>query len=276
MEHGTCKLCQLEKHLLDSHYLPKRAYSMNMARSLKNPNPVRIAHGMAMQVSDQLRGPTFCEDCERLFSTNGEQWTLGNLPKDYKEPFPLQDALVPEAPIVIAHNINVYAGSKIAAFDLEQLIFFGMSIFWRAASRQWKSSQGAIAPAVDLGEHYEPIRKYLLGGPFPDDVFLSISIHSRKPVPSAMFPVLEAENQAGKRLYWFYIDGLGFRLTLGEEWRSIAGPICAVHNASGPIVVDQGFDAMVDTYIKDMLVAHKMSSGLLEFLENYKQVKPAS
>ena len=56
MEHGICKLCLKDADLLDSHYLPKRTYSMNMARSLKNPNPVTLAHGQAKQVSDQLRG----------------------------------------------------------------------------------------------------------------------------------------------------------------------------------------------------------------------------
>jgi hypothetical protein len=273
MEHGVCKLCQKEVDLVDSHYLPKRGYSMTMARSLKNPNPVRVAHGVAMQVSDQLRGPTFCKDCEDLFSKNGEQWTLANIPGDYKEPFPLQDALIPEKPSFIAHNLNVYDGRKISAFDLDKLIYFGMSIFWRGAAREWKSSQGAVAPSVDLGDCFEPIRKFLLGGPFPDDVYLSISIHSLKPVPSAMFPVVEAENQAGRRFYWFYINGLGFRLALGKEWRSDATPICAAHNVNGPIVVDKGFDAMVDSYIKGMIESHKMSKGLLEFLENYKQRK---
>jgi hypothetical protein len=59
MKHGVCKLCLKEADLLDSHYLPKRAYSMNMAKTLKNPNPVRLAHGQAKQISDQLRGTHF-------------------------------------------------------------------------------------------------------------------------------------------------------------------------------------------------------------------------
>jgi len=52
---GICKLCLQMAPLLDSHYLPKRLYSMNMERSLKNPNPVTLANGRAKQVSGQLR-----------------------------------------------------------------------------------------------------------------------------------------------------------------------------------------------------------------------------
>jgi len=271
MEQGICKLCLNTRRLLDSHYLPKRAYSMNMARTLKNPNPVSVAHGIAMQISDQLRGPTFCEDCELLFSKNGEQWTLANLPTDYKEPFPLQDALVPEKPSFIAHNLNVYEGRKISAYDIDKLIYFGTSIFWRGAARQWKSSTGSIAPPVDLGTYFEGTRRFLLGGPVPVDVFLSISIYAGTRVPSAMFPVIEAENQVGRRFYWFYIDGLGYRLAMGKEWRTDAMSVCAVNNAGGPVVVDKGFDAMVESYVKGMLESHKMSQGLLTFLKNYKR-----
>ena len=56
MERGICKLCLKEADLLDSHYLPKRVYSTNLAKALKNPNPVTLSKGQAKQISDQLRG----------------------------------------------------------------------------------------------------------------------------------------------------------------------------------------------------------------------------
>jgi hypothetical protein len=139
MEHGVCKLCLKEADLLDSHYLPKRVYSMNMAKTLKNPNPVTLAHGHAKQISDQLRGHTFCAKCENQLNKNGEQWVLAHIPKDYKEPFPLQDALIPANPAIFGDNVNIYEGRKLAAFDMDQLIYFGMSVFWRGACREWKS-----------------------------------------------------------------------------------------------------------------------------------------
>jgi hypothetical protein len=54
---------------------------MNMARKLANPNPVVISHGKLKQVADQLRGYTFCHDCEQMLSYKGEHWVLANIPE---------------------------------------------------------------------------------------------------------------------------------------------------------------------------------------------------
>jgi hypothetical protein len=272
MEHGICKLCLKEADLLDSHYLPKRTYSMNMARSLKNPNPVTLAHGQAKQISDQLRGYTFCAECEDRLNKNGEKWVLQSIPKDYGSAFVLQDALIPETPVYIGDDLNVYAGRKIGAFDVDKLIYFGMSVFWRGAAREWKSSTGAVAPPVDVGEHFEPIRQFLLGGPFPDDVFLAITVHNLKPPGNAVLPVMLARGQYGD-FYWFYVNGLGYALYLGQETPPPIRNICAHHNGHGPIVVDKGFGEMVYGYIKDQLDSSQKSTNLLSFLDELKTKK---
>ena len=272
MKHGTCPLCGKEADLLDSHYIPRRAYSTNMARSLKNPNPVTLAHGQAKQISDQLRGHTFCRECEDLLNKNGEKWVLANIPDDQGSSFPLQDALIPAKPILIADNINVYAGRRLAAFDMDKLIYFGMSIFWRGAAREWKSSTGAVAPHVDLGEHFEPIRGFLRGGKFPDDVFIVIYVSNRKPPGNAAFPVLQATAQFGD-FYWFYLNGLGFALYLGANTPESVKSLCANHNPDGPVVVDRGFTDLVYDYIKERFDSSEQSDNLTKFLSDYKAGK---
>ncbi len=94
MEHGICRLCLKEADLLDSHYLPKRVYAMNRAKTLKNPNPVTLSKGQAKQISDQLHGPTYCAECEDRLNKRGERWVLAHLPNDYNQPFSLQEALI--------------------------------------------------------------------------------------------------------------------------------------------------------------------------------------
>jgi hypothetical protein len=274
MEHGICKLCLKDADLLDSHYLPKRTYSMNVARSLKNPNPVTLAHGQARQVSDQLRGYAFCAECEDRLNKHGEKWVLANIPKDYGSGFVLQDALIPETPVLIGDNINVYAGRKIGAFDVDKLIYFGMSVFWRGAAREWRSSTGAVAPLVDLRDHFEPIRQFLLGGQFPDDVFMAIMIHNLKPPGNAVLPVSLAKGQYGD-FYWFYVNGLGFTLYLGKETPSAIRNVCAYHNSYGPVVVDKGFGEMVYEFIKDQLNSSRKSANLLSFLDGPRPNKQA-
>jgi hypothetical protein len=266
MEKGTCKLCLKEAELQDSHYIPRRAYSTNMAKSLKNPNPVVMSSGKLKQVSDQLRGRTFCSACEQLLSKKGEKWVLANIPDDQGKPFPLQDALIPEAPACIGDKINLYAGSKIKAFDMPQLLYFGVSMFWRAAAREWKSSLGDVAPPVDLGEYYEPIRQFLLGGPFPDDVVIFVYVDNLKPTGNAATTVLSAKNKVAEYL-WFYLNGLGFALYLGKEIPKQIRQLCAYRSSEGFVIVDAEFGKMVRAFLKDRMISQPMSENLEQFLK---------
>ena len=266
MERGTCRLCLQNADLQDSHYIPRRAYSTNRARALKNPNPIVISHGKLKQVADQLRGYTFCRDCEQLLSKKGEQWVLANISDDQGSPFPLQDALIPEDPVFIGNGVNLYAGRKIKAFDMDQIIYFGMSIFWRGAAREWKSSLGGIAPSVDLGEHYEPIRRFLLGGAFPDDVVILVYVHNLKPPMNAATTVLSANNQTAE-FSWFYLNGLGFELYLGKELPKPIRQLCAYRSPDGFVIVDPEFGKMVRDFLKDYLTSHERSAKLEDFLQ---------
>lgn len=270
MAEGICKLCLKTAPLLDSHYLPKRLYSMNRESSLKNPNPVTLAHGQAKQVSDQLKGYTFCETCEDRFSKNGEKWVLANVARGYREDCSLQEALIPNSPYYGNDNLNVYAGSEITTINLQQLIFFGMSIFWRGAARTWKSSTGAIAPPVDLRESFEPIRQFLLGGPFPGNVYIVILIHNSKPVPNAIVPVQQGSNEYGE-YYWFYANGLGFQLYLGDAVPSAIRSVCAVHNPRRPVVVDRGFGRMVNEFLRHQLENSQQSESVADLMQAHKQ-----
>jgi hypothetical protein len=263
---GPCKLCLEHKELRDSHYIPKRAYSMSMAKSLPNPNPVVLSQGQVKQVSDQLRGHTFCGDCEQMLSDKGEKWVLANIPDDQGEPFPLQEALIPEEPVFTGDEINLYAGRSLPAFNMEKLIYFGMSIFWRAAARRWTSSLGGTAPPVELGEYYEPIRQYLLGAPFPEDVVIFVLIYNRKPAMNSATTVLAAKDGMGS-LYWFYLHGLGFKLYLGKDVPNDIRRLCAYRSAEGFVMVDSEFGKMVRGFSKDFLTKNELSPKMQEFLK---------
>jgi hypothetical protein len=245
---------------------------MNMAKSLPNPNPVVISHGQLKQVSDQLRGYTFCDDCEQMLSDKGEKWVLANVPEDQGSPFPLQDALIPEKPLFINGDFNMYEGRKIQAFNMDQLIYFGMSIFWRGAAREWKSSLGGIAPSVDLGKQYEPMRQFLLGGPFPDDVVIFVLIHNLKPVMNIATTVMKASHQTAD-YYWFYLNGLGYKLYLGKNIpESIRQPawldtLCAYRSPGGLGMVDRGFGEMVREFARTAVMSSELSPKLETFLK---------
>ena len=214
---GKCKLCGELRELCDSHYLPKCVYAYARADELKNPNPLMSINGELKQISDQYRDYVFCEGCEGRLNKHGEKWVLANIPHSYDGRFPLQDALGPLDPILIKEALNVYDLSGAKAFDVEKLVYFGMSVFWRGAVHRWKSTAGQEAPEVDLGGYEEPIRKFLLGtSEFPNDVVLTLDIWPYKKVLLVSYPVL-TEQLPGCRRYWFYVPGLLFFLFLGSN-----------------------------------------------------------
>ena len=241
-----CKLCAVVKELCDSHYLPKRLYAFLRATQLKNPNPVMEVGGELRQLSIQYRGHVFCETCEGLFSKHGEKWVLANIPHEYDAVFPLQDAINLLTPVFKGNDLVLCDVNGLSAFDLKQLAYFGMSIFWRAAVHEWKTTTGLVAPKVELGALEEPIRKFLLGdGPLPDDtkMVLTIDVWPYKKILQVAYPPCVAHLQGCQR-YWFYIPGLFFSLFLGSNiprhlpLRNAAKGIIAVDTAAANSVVE--------------------------------------
>jgi hypothetical protein len=184
---------------------------------MRNPNPFVPQGRRGRQVADQLRGYVFCQGCEDLLSRNGEAWVLANIPRDYGAPFPLQDALGPEKPLAIGKDVNLYDGSAIKAFDMDKLVYFGASIFWRGAAHDWKSTLGLGAPKVDLGDHFESLRLFLLEKcAIPEDMVLSIHLWPFTKVLQAAYPVHPLHGAHWQR-YWFYVPGIFFMLQSGKN-----------------------------------------------------------
>jgi hypothetical protein len=217
---GKCRLCGEVRLLCDSHYLPKGLYRTTGAggSGLKNPNPVMNINGVLKQISDQYRGFVFCQSCESLLNLRGETWVLANLPKTYGGQFPLQDSLAPLTPMSSSDRVERYDVSGAKGFDVSKLIYFAMSVFWRGAVHNWKTSAGQKAPHVDLGEYEEPMRKFLLDdAPFPDNVVLAIYIWPYKELLPLLYPVVTEQLPQGVLRYWFYVPGLHCFLFTGAN-----------------------------------------------------------
>ena len=104
----------------------------------------------------------------------------------------------------------------VSAFDVGQLVYFGMSIFWRAAVHKWATTTGLIAPKVDLGALEGPTRKFRrCEGPVPEDgIVLTADAWPYKRAHQVLYPAVASHLQECQR-YWFHIPGLFFSLYLG-------------------------------------------------------------
>jgi hypothetical protein len=269
---GTCKLCLYEKELCDSHYLPKGMYRFARAPQLKNPNPIMNINGKLTQISDQFRGYVLCTDCERLLNFNGEKWVQANIPATYGSEFPLQNAIKKLQPIWSEQGLDIYNVSGEVAFDVQKLVYFGLSVFWRGAAHQWASSTGQLAPEVPLGTAQEPLRKFLMGaGPIPAEMVLLLYMwpfEDSKTIPGLWAP-RSVDNPAIQE-YWFCVPGLIYRLFIGKNFPD---PIPVLNASDGIVSVDRQIGLEVLDYTKNGLISLERDPRIEGMLENIAKLR---
>jgi len=245
-----CKLCRLRDDLQESHYIPRFAYKASRGSRLKNQNPVVITPGRGVrQAQHQMKDHVFCAGCEQRFNNGGEKWVLRRLPSDQGQPCRLQDDLIKETPFYSAPGLDLYEGAKIPTFDMDQLVYFGASIFLRGAVHQWEIDGQRVAK-VALNDHEEQLRLFLLGqGPFPADMWLTTVIWPFKPVFVGALPP-KPEHAPGWNRYWFYICGLAFVLNFGSAIPLDIKQRCSQNTPQRVVTVERDFGLQVWRFLR--------------------------
>jgi hypothetical protein len=225
-----------------------------------------------------MKDHVFCAECERRFNEGGEKWVLARIPPDYHEPFILQDVLLKERPLYHEPGLAFYEGAKLASFDMDKLVYFATSIFWRGAVHPWEID-GERAPNVDLQEHEETIRLFLLGQrPFPSDVWLTTDVSSHKPVLNGVaFPM---PHSVGWNCYWFYMSGLGFMLHYGSGVPSGIKQLCSQNTPQRIVTMESAFSERVMEFFRNAAREGQteQSREMLREIEKIrgKKIAPAS
>jgi hypothetical protein len=227
MKFGQCELCKQMRDLHDSHYAPKGGYKKNRADQVTNPNPIVFVNGKAKQTSSQIRDFKFCTECEKRFNKGGESYAVSLMP-EYGANFELHKILTTPKMEHGPEGYILFPAGKIPEVDLDQLVYFGMSMFWRG-TRTWPPADGSPPPKLFMSLRQEKaIRKFLLGhGPLPDDLAITVAVWPFKKVsPHFLMPKEEAGSH---RLYWFSYGGLIYRLALGKNIPVVLRKTCAYH-----------------------------------------------
>jgi hypothetical protein len=117
-------------------------------------DPVTLILGKAFQTSRQVRQPLLCDECEGRFNKSGETWILRNCWLS-ETAFGIGDSLRAAAPVVSTPSLRIYAGATVPGIDVGQLVYFGASVFWRAAAQEWRAPDGrpmrlGLGPYEDL------------------------------------------------------------------------------------------------------------------------------
>lgn len=213
---GVCRLCKKEAALCDSHLIPAAAYCLLRAPTRRNPNPVHVGPEKAFTSSRHVKDYLLCADCEQRFDKNGEKWTLSHCSQPNRS-FPIREALLASQPVYRDAALVLYEARNIRSIDTEKLVYFGLSVHWRAAVHKWRDVDGHALPGIDLGPYEERLRLFLLNqSRFPTGMALMIRVSGLTNLVG-MLTKPESGNKSGYHTHVFFIPGIEFTLLVGSR-----------------------------------------------------------
>jgi len=103
-------------------------------------NPVQVSRTVAIATSRQPQAHLLCRDCEQRFSKRGEDWTIRSC---WRSPttFPLHEGLSASRPIAESADVKIYLARDVPELRIEDFVYFGASVFWRASVLLRRHSQ---------------------------------------------------------------------------------------------------------------------------------------
>jgi hypothetical protein len=203
-------------------------YKLLRSPSQKNPHPVLVREEYTGPTSKQLQDYVLCEECENRFHERGENWVMECCCRDAGA-FKFRAFLDAAAPLSENPDIRVYRTADITACRTEQLVYFAMSVFWRAAVHRWRI-EGSVT-SISLGPYEEKFRQLLLDrAGFPEGVALSVRVTTREELLKTAYSP-NSGNYQGFHAHRFSIPGFMFLCIVGSK---IPPGFLAASTAPGP------------------------------------------
>ena len=188
MRTGTCRLCLTPNVALHkSHYMPQGLHKIVQDGG---PTAIEIRGTVAMLSSRQANVPLLCAACEKRFFQRGEDWVIENCWRSTSE-FRLLDNLEQSHTPWAAGDTRVYEGRKVPGVDIDHIVYFAASVFWRGAAHAWndprEKAPGGGPVNIDFGPHLELLRRFLMDeAPFPRHMYLSTSVEDKRDADNNM------------------------------------------------------------------------------------------
>lgn len=220
---GQCRLCLEIAELRNSHLLPKAAYRHMRRGKSRGINQVMFADQSVRLGDHQVTASLLCDSCEQRFREHGEDWVMANC---YRGPgeFRFQEILERHEPLRTVEENRIWAGKGILGLDMDAVIYFACSVFWRAGTYKWSRGRMRLSPVhIELGRYLEPLRLFLLDkATFPSDMALFVRISSWPrngkygPLSGGM-NLPESGRVEGLRAHVFSVPGITFHMLVGKQ-----------------------------------------------------------
>ena len=209
----ACARCLEVRHLCDSHLIPASMLRLLRSDTLPTANPIHVSDTHHYTPSKPLIDYLLCEECEDLFRTRGEEWVAQNCQRS-SDTFKLRDALLRHDYEIASDGVaKLYRASSIPEIQTDHLVYFGLSVIWRAGVHDWRAGHKTLH--LELGPYLEPLRQFLRDeAAFPEGMVLAVSVSSIDYFPVVNNP--ESQKASGFRVHGFTVPGLNFLLFVGK------------------------------------------------------------
>jgi hypothetical protein len=245
-EIGRCALCLEDgRELLESHLLAAGFLRRLLGDGNGNPNPFLMSQNWVGQTSKQAMQPLLCGICEERLNKNGERWVIAHCYNPQCGKFPLRDLILPAKALLAGPNGGACDASQVTGVDIERLVYFGASVFWRSAVRAWRVGREFYPMLPMKPDYLEQLRLFLLGeAAFPVNAVSALYVSpSAIPPLSAGYPERVADESPV--YYRFYVPGLWLLLVMGEDLSEDTRKMCILRSPVHPIALYTGGDALV-------------------------------
>lgn len=237
---GTCKLCLTERvRLVESHLMPA-GFFRRLLSEQKNPHPLLFTAKGSRSSSEQITDNVLCEQCEARFGTRGEDYALRMAAT--KNGFPLLKELLVNA----SRTDSEFQKSTIMdspTVKRDHLVYFALSVFWRAAVHEWPDSHRTGRTAkLQLGDgNTEMLRRFLLGETAisPTMNLLLFVLTDRLSQATLNMPT-RTSREDFRWGYGFLACGYLFYLFLGKNLDPAARRTCLIHSPERFIFIRDG------------------------------------
>ena len=164
--HGKCPLCLKRRKLCKSHYLGRVLHKLSFTGSER---PVVMTPKLIATSQRQLWAHLLCVSCEQRLNDRGEKPVQALF--NGANSFPLLNRMEVAMAVKTEPTVVTYSGSAMG-IDTEPLAYYALSILWKGSVHKWTTLKGQKS-SITLGQHQEPIRRYLIGETgFPDGVYV--------------------------------------------------------------------------------------------------------
>ena len=206
--------------------MPAALYRQSRLDGGSNPNPTLVTVRGRFQSSKPIKDYVLCNDCEELFSRNGERYTMAQVTQKGGRSFPLLQTLYASTPSKEAYGAVFYNENATPMIERDRLSYFALSVFWRSSVHSWHKPFGGNNQ-IDLGEHQEPLRLYLLGqAGFPPKMMLYFVVCKDPFSQNRFYTPSRSSHPGNTATHAFQARGLNFLLMTGDDITETMGTLC--------------------------------------------------